>query len=280
MPELPEVETIVRGLNRAITGKKLSRFLVFDKERLARPRLPLPQKIKSVQRHGKYIVCEAEKGRCIIHLRMTGELLLKKRSPAPSRQAGLVRGQQSKNEYRKHERARFHFRDGSILHFVDVRRFGTIEWSGANEPLPQLGLEPLSRDFSAASLAKVLRGKTQAVKSTLLDQKKIAGIGNIYADEALWAAKIHPKRRAGDLSVREVGALVHAVRGVLRRAIKMGGFTLRDYRHIDGHLGEYQNSRKVYDREDKPCLRCSVKIERIKLIGRSSYFCPKCQRAK
>ncbi len=264
MPELPEVETITRELSRAIVGKKLNKFSVFDTEKILRPRLALPRKIVSVRRRGKYIVCEMDGGsRCLIHLRMTGELLL---------------GRQIAR--RKHERARFYFHDGSTLHFVDVRRFGTIGWRDGSQSLPRLGMEPLSKSFSAKKLGELLRGRKKAIKSALLDQQLIAGIGNIYADESLWTAKIHPLRKGSTLSGAEVVRLTASIKKILRRAIKKGGSTLRDYRRTDGRLGNYQNSRKAYAREGQLCFRCRAKIRRIKIGGRSSYFCPACQRLK
>jgi formamidopyrimidine-DNA glycosylase len=263
MPELPEVETITRELSCVIVGKKLNKFSVFDAKKILRPRLALPQKIVSVRRHGKYIVCEMNDGsRCLIHLRMTGELLL---------------GRQIAR--RKHERARFYFHDGSTLRFVDVRRFGTIRWLRRGDNLPALGLEPLSPEFTPRAFCEVLRKTSRPIKSILLDQRFVAGIGNIYADESLWMAKIHPRRNGNGLSGAEARRLVRAIKKVLRQAIKKGGFTLRDYRRIDGRLGSYQNSRKAYAREGELCFRCGAKIKRIKVSDRSSYFCPACQRA-
>src|SRR5258708_504729 len=203
MPELPEVETIVRELHRAIKGKTLSRFLVYDTERLAKSQLTLPLTIDSVTRHGKYIVCSTKEGvRCLVHLRMTGELLLKK--------------QQSTGELRKHERAQFLFKDGASLSFIDIRRFGTIDWLAVGASLPKLGVDPLSHGFNAAFFHELAANSKKPVKSFLLDQTKIAGIGNIYADEALWTAKINPTRKAGSIKKAEARELVKAIKGVLR----------------------------------------------------------------
>ncbi len=270
MPELPEVETIVRELKAAITGKTLSRFLVFDKKRIARPRLVLPQKVIAVSRHGKYIVCETRAGsetmRCLVHLRMTGELLFENKNHEP------------RTMNHKHERARFHFSDGSVLRFLDVRRFGTIEWRGRLKPLPILGIDPLSTIFTSGKLKDLLRNSSRPVKSLLLDQQKISGLGNIYADEALWHARTHPAKPSNTLKIKEITKLAGAIRRVLNEGIKKGGFTLRDYRRIDGSFGYYQKSRRVYGREGGKCFRCSARIRRIKANGRSSYFCPNCQR--
>lgn len=288
MPELPEVETIVRELNRKISGKTLSRFFVFDKK-LPRAGFRLPAKIVAAQRHGKYIVFHAEgdpvksrgagvsqdhgaSKKILIHLRMTGSLLLD--TNKKKRRWSAAKG----------ERAAFLFSDGFILHFFDTRRFGTVEWFGSahhkwpkKENLPELGMEPLSKEFTLVALKEMLRDSSRAIKSFLLDQKKVAGIGNIYADESLWTARINPKRRAGSLSGGEIKKLAESIKKTLREAIKKGGFTLRDYKRLDGSSGYYQHSRKVYDREGLPCKRCHATIRRIKIGGRSSYFCFVCQ---
>ena len=263
MPELPDVETIVRELNRKIAGKKLSRFLVFDKK-LKKPKIKFPSRILKIFRHGKHIVFELDrKKHCIIHLRMTGELIYEKKPLIKPRQ--------------KNERAALYFSDRSVLHFFDTRRFGTINWPGLGN-LPRLGIEPFSREFNEKYLKEILKKSSQKTKSFLLDQKKIAGIGNIYADESLWKAKIHSERKASSLSDAETKKLVFAIKNILRYAIKMGGSTMRDYRRTGGESGYYQNSRMVYDREGLPCFRCRAKIKRIKVGGRSSYFCARCQK--
>ncbi|MDP2598488.1 MAG: DNA-formamidopyrimidine glycosylase family protein, partial [Candidatus Liptonbacteria bacterium] len=220
MPELPEVETIVRELDKIITGKTISRFLVYDTKRITKPIIPLPQRVTSVSRHGKYIVCETHGGlRCIVHLRMTGELLYEARSMRHETRSTKhgTRGRKLKADDQKiaHERVRFRFTDGSILRFIDIRRFGTVEWHGRAKSLPSLGIDPLSQNFSPKAFLDLSRGTKRSVKSFLLDQQKIAGIGNIYADEALWHAKIRPTRKAGSLGVAEAGSLVRAIKRVL-----------------------------------------------------------------
>lgn len=275
MPELPEVETIVRELNRKISGKTISRFFIFDKK-LSRAGFRLPAKIVAVHRHGKYIVFHAEGGKKIlIHLRMTGSLLLD--TNKKKRRWSAAKG----------ERAAFLFSDGSALHFFDARRFGTVEWSSRGS-LPKLGVDPLINKFNGQTLQKLISGSSfdspkrgaggRVIKSFLLDQKKIAGIGNIYADESLWMARINPKRRVGSFSDAEIKKLAGSIKKILREAIKKGGFTLRDYRRLDGSSGYYQHSRKVYDRQGQKCKRCGDTIKRIRLGGRSSYFCSACQR--
>lgn len=266
MPELPEVETIVREMRDALVGKKLKRVFVFDRK-LSRPGVHFPLKVESVERLGKYIVCNMTNGaRCLVHLRMTGELLLEKFN------------RNSSEARRQHERAAFNFSDGSKLRFIDVRRFGTIEWRKKHEPLPSLGPDPLSKEFTPKTFTAAFKKSSRAIKSLLLDQQAIAGIGNIYADESLWLAKIQPRRESRSLKTGEVRRLVLSIKSVLKEAIKKGGFTLRDYRRLDGSSGYYQKSRKVYDREGEHCFRCDAKIRRIKIGGRSSYFCLKCQK--
>jgi len=266
MPELPEVETIVSELRRAVVGKSIRRLFLFDKK-LKKPHLELPSRILGVRRRGKYIVLElAGGGKLVFHLRMTGELFLG---------CGSTTADGQKH---KHERATLCLSEGLCVRFFDIRRFGTLDFHKDEKTLPQLGLEPFSKTFNAKTLVKLFQDSARPIKSFLLDQKKIAGIGNIYADEVLWLARIHPARKSNRLKDKEIGLLAASIPKILREAIKEGGFTLRDYRRLDGSSGYYQHSRKVYDREGLLCLRCRAKIKRIKLGGRSSYFCPVCQR--
>lgn len=260
MPELPEVETVVRELRKKLPGKELLRPEIFDK-RLGRLRLPLPLKIISVDRHGKYIVLHSPTGKLLLHLRMTGRLRFAKQVPRRAE---------------KHERARFYFAGNLVLRFFDPRRFGTIEW--AKEKLPALGLDPLSKNFNAENLRNILFSNSRAVRSLLLDQKVVAGLGTIYADEALWSAKIDPRRKSDSLAEKEIGRLRQAIVKVLRLAIKKGGTTFRDYRKTGGGRGSYQFFRRVYGREGLPCFRCRGRIKRIRIGGRSAHFCPKCQK--
>jgi len=261
MPELPEVETIVRELRKKISGKKLRTLLVFDK-RIDRLHLPLPLKIHSVDRHGKYIVIHSGSGKILLHLRMSGRLHFSKTGAA--------------EKTYKSERAAFIFADGSVLRFFDPRRFGTLEWRKGD--LPEIGLNPLSSGFDREKFRDILYSRSRALKSLLLDQKLVAGLGNIYADESLWYSKINPRRASDSLSSAEIQHLASSIKKVLREAIKRGGFTLRDYRKPSGKEGSYQKFRKAYGREGLPCFRCRSKIERVKTGGRSTYFCPRCQK--
>lgn len=263
MPELPEVETIVRELKRKVSGEKLVKFQIFDK-RIGRFAAPSPLKVTAIDRHGKYIIFHTNRaGKILFHLRMSGRLLLKKRQS----------GMSSLPE--KYERARFYFASGLVLQFFDPRRFGTIEWRKEN--LPEIGLNPLGKDFVAEKLKNILSSRSRAIKNLLLDQKIIGGLGNIYADESLWLAKIHPRRKSDSLSGAEALLLRSSIVKVLREAIKKGGFTLRDYRKTGGESGRYQLFRKVYGRAGEPCRRCGKKIAALKIGGRTAHFCPDCQ---
>lgn len=259
MPELPEVETVVRELNKKISGRKLKQVEIFDKK-IKQLRLPLPMKILSADRHGKYIVLHSTKGKILLHLRMSGRLkFAEKVQEAPE----------------KYERARFYFNRGFALQFLDQRRFGTIEWT---KGLPKMGLNPLNKEFSAENFRELVRSRSRGIKTLIMDQKLIGGMGNIYADESLWFAKINPLRKSDSLSDKEILRLRQSIIRVLHAAIKKGGSTMRDYKKTGGESGSYQLFRKVYKREGLPCFRCGKKIVKIKSGGRGTHFCPVCQK--
>ncbi len=266
MPELPEVETVVRQLRREIVGRTFAGLRVFwprTVEGCPRElrRLIRGQAVRRVTRRGKYIGVECAGGAFLtIHLRMTGKLLRR-----------LDAGD------RPHLRTEFSFADGSRLYFVDARKFGRIcLWPCRGESCPGLGPEPLRPATVRAALRR-LRTR-RPVKSVLLDQAVLAGIGNIYADEALFAAGIHPLRPASGLSGEEVLRLSRSVPRVLRAAIGRKGTTLRNYRTVAGESGENQGHLFVYGRAGEPCLRCGAVIARIRINGRSSHYCPCCQQ--
>jgi formamidopyrimidine-DNA glycosylase len=272
MPELPEVETIRSQLAPRLTGRRIERVEIYD-ARLTRPEPPeavahalAGERIADVRRRGKYLVFAFESGRhLLIHLRMTGAV----QHVAPG---------DDSDPYR---RAVVSLDDGSDVAYRDVRRFGTWRllepgevddyWRG------RLGREPLEREFTTASLAEALAGRKLPVKAALLDQRAVAGIGNIYADEALWWARIHPLRPAGSLSVDEVAALRKGVKKALAVGIARQGTTLRDYRDPDGRWGRMRDELRVYGREHEPCPRCGTPIERIRAAGRGTWYCPNCQ---
>jgi formamidopyrimidine-DNA glycosylase len=278
VPELPEVETVRRELEPVLVGRRFERVEIVD-PRLVRPLEPLEvaaelegETVAAVERRGKYLVFRFDSGRALlIHLRMTGSL---RHIGAGGREGSL-----QDDPYR---RAVVRLDDGSDVAYRDVRRFGTwllVEPDELNPYLTaRLGAEPLERAFTAAALAVRLAGRRAPLKAALLDQRTLAGMGNIYADEALWRAQLHPLRPAGDVTAAELRRLVPAIRAALRAGIERQGATLRDYAKPDGESGRMQHEFKVYGRAGEPCDRCGTPIEKIRVGGRGTWFCPSCQR--
>jgi formamidopyrimidine-DNA glycosylase len=275
VPELPEVETIRARLAPALTGRRIEHVEIAD-ARLTRPDPPeavaaalTGERVAGVGRRGKYLIFAFESGRhLLVHLRMTGNL----QYPAE--------GGFAADPYR---RAVVRLDDGSDVAYRDVRRFGTwtlLEPGEAENYLAQrrLGLEPLERGFTASSLERVLAGRRAPIKAALLDQRAAAGIGNIYADEALWRARIHPLSPAASLTKRELSALRKGIRDALAMGIARQGASLRDYREPGGRRGRMQDDFRVYGRAGEPCHRCGTPIEKIRASGRGSWYCPSCQR--
>ncbi len=287
MPELPEVETIARQLAALVTGRTIAAF-ASDWGRITEPE-PVPlvaarlagRRIEAVRRRGKLVVFGLDGGDALCtSLRMTGRFTFKELGDAAPE---------------RFTRATFTFTDGTALDYVDMRKLGrmalvdTAEIAGDDAggdrtikaPLHlAMGREPLSRSFTAAWLRSFLRRRRRAaIKPLLLDQRGVAGIGNIYASEALWRAKIHPLRSAGSLDAAEVARLREAITWVLRKAIRLHGSTLRNYRDSSGKKGGMQKEFVVYDRAGQPCDRCAASIARSVIGGRSTYHCPRCQRA-
>jgi formamidopyrimidine-DNA glycosylase len=274
MPELPEVETIRARLEPRLTGRRFERVAIAD-PRLTRPEPPEAvaaalegERVRAVGRRGKYLVFEFESGlHLLVHLRMTGNV----EHPA--------RGGLDADPYR---RAVVRLDDGSDVAYSDVRRFGTWTLLEPGEledyfAARRLGGEPLERTFSSRALARVFAGRRAPVKAALLDQRAAAGIGNIYADEALWRARIHPLRAAGTLDRNELARLRKAIRAALEMGIARQGATLRDYRDPDGARGRMQDEFRVYGRTGEPCPRCGTPIEKIRAGGRGTWYCPTCQ---
>ena len=273
MPELPEVETIRVGLEPLLAGRRFEHVEIED-SRLTRPHDPLAvaaelvgETVAALERRGKYLLVRFESGRVLlIHLRMTGSLL-------------LVRdGNADKDLYR---RAVIKLDNGSDVAYRDVRRFGTwlLLEPGELEPYlaSRVGDELLDRRLSAQALERLLERRRAPIKAVLLDQRVFAGVGNIYADEALWWAQIYPLRPAASLDRAELRALVRGVRKSLRHGIARQGATLRDYRGADGAAGSMQREFRVYGRESEPCIRCGVPIEKTRAGGRGTWYCPNCQ---
>jgi formamidopyrimidine-DNA glycosylase len=275
MPELPEVETVRAQLEPKLVGRRLVEVQIAD-SRLTRPHDPTEvaaeltgERVTALDRRGKYVVVRFESGRVLlIHLRMTGQLL--------HRANGSLRVDDP------HRRAVVRLDDGSDVVYRDVRRFGTWLLTEPGELDPYLaervGREPLAPGFTARRLAETLAGRKAPVKAALLDQRRLAGVGNIYADEALWRASIHPQREARGLSEDEVAALHRGVRAALRAGIARQGATLRDYRTPGGASGRMQHEFKVYGRAGEPCERCGTPIEKIRAAGRGTWYCPSCQQ--
>jgi formamidopyrimidine-DNA glycosylase len=275
MPELPEVETVRRRLEPVLSGRRLERVEILD-SRLTRPLDPtevaaelVGERVEAVDRRGKYLVVRFESGRSLlIHLRMTGNLLHVSRDRPP--------------ESDSHVRAVVRLDDGSDIVYRDVRRFGTWLLSEPGEAEPylaaRLGGEPLARTFTSTRLGEALHGRRAPVKAVLLDQRRLAGVGNIYADEALWRARVDPRRPAGELSHEELRALHRGIRAALNAGIARQGATLRDYRTPDGDSGTMQHEFKVYGRAGEPCERCGHPIEKLRSAGRGTWYCPGCQR--
>ena len=273
MPELPEVETIRRQLAPHLEGRRLERLEILD-PRWCEPAEPAAledavrgRRIERVGRRGKYLLLELEdEVHLAMHLRMTGTLLLVHEDERP------------------HLRARFVLEGGKRLLFCDVRRFGTggvLLGSDARDAYfdARLGPEPLDPDFTAGALRALARGRRAPVKAFLLTQERIAGVGNIYADEALWRARIHPLRPVGTLRVPQLAALRDAVVEALQAGIDAKGASIDDFRHADGARGSFQDRFLAYDREGEPCPRCGRPIKKLRVAGRGTYFCSYCQRA-
>ena len=273
MPELPEVETVRARLEPLLVGRRFERVTILD-PRVTRPTEPQEvaaelegERVQAVERRGKYLVVRFETGRVLlIHLRMTGT---------------LRHTREGTPEHDPHVRVVVNLDDGSDVTYRDVRRFGTwllLEPGQDAEYLSKrLGEEPLSRAFTRASLAARLDRRRAPVKAALLDQRAAAGMGNIYVDEALWRAQIHPLRAAGDLDADEVKRLHKAVRDALKAGIARQGTTLRDYRTPDGGRGRMQTALRVYGREGEPCFRCGAQIGKTRAGGRGTWYCPNCQ---
>jgi formamidopyrimidine-DNA glycosylase len=266
MPELPEVETIVRELRRKIIGKTIARIRVHWERSVQGPAAAFASRlagkaITAISRRGKFIGFQLEdKTFFTIHLRMTGKLVQKLDA------AG-----------QKHGRVEFQFQDGSALYFVDARKFGRLRlWPCKSQSCPGLGPEPLKESAVLAVLSSL--STRRPIKTVLLDQAILAGIGNIYADEALYMAGIHPLTHAARLSAEQRLCLSCSVPRVLKSAIRRCGTTLRDYRTVAGRNGENQDFLQVYGRTGRPCFACGAPIEKIRIAGRSAHFCPRCQK--
>lgn len=268
MPELPEVETVARDLRGLLRGQSIGNVEVYWERSIA---TPSPgefcaglrgRQILAVGRRGKFIILHLDQGDLLVHLGMTGQLLVE---------------QIGETSDRRHIRVALHL-EGKCLLFNDTRKFGRMYLvPEADVVVGGLGPEPLESGFTSERLAACVRGRRGAIKSLLLNQGVIAGIGNIYADEALHAAQIAPHRRACTLSQAEIAALHAAIRSELQRGIRNRGTTFSSYRDAKGHEGGNREHLRVYGRAGEACLRCGAEIIRSRIGGRSSFHCPCCQ---
>ncbi|HYH58202.1 MAG TPA: bifunctional DNA-formamidopyrimidine glycosylase/DNA-(apurinic or apyrimidinic site) lyase [Thermoleophilaceae bacterium] len=271
MPELPEVETIRRQLAPVVEGRRFQEIEVLD-PRWSDPAPPWEvanavrgRRIERLDRRGKYLIWELSGDvHLVMHLRMTGNLLY--------------------TDDARFARVRFRLDDGKAVLFCDQRRFGTgvvLLGRDAREEYfaSRLGVEPLSTDFTAGHLRDLARGRRAPAKAFLLNQERIAGVGNIYADEALFLTRIHPLRPIGTLRGKQFAELRDAVVEVLNAGIDARGATIDDFRNTDGASGAFQDRFRVHLRAGEPCMRCGATIRKIRAAGRGTYFCPRCQRA-
>ncbi len=272
MPELPEAETIARGLASILPGRVVGKVAVLREDVVIGPSETFVaavtgKRIRETGRRGKNVVLLFDDAtRVVVNLGMTGRLV-----PGHSSDSGPGT---------THPAVRFEMRDGGLLVYDDVRRFGRLAYMSASEWARwsrSLGPEPLSRSFTGARLARILGRSRSPVRSLLLDQRKIAGVGNIYAVEALWFAGVHPRTPANAIGTGATARLHRSLRQVLRRAVEAGGTTLRNYRAPDGNEGRFKRALHAYGRETLPCYRCRTPIERIVFGGRSAHVCPRCQ---
>lgn len=292
MPELPEVETVMRGLAQAMQGRRIDEVVL----RRLDLRFPFPEgfaerlkgrRIESLARRAKYILASLEGGDVLLmHLGMTGRFAVVK-PDGQARHLGEFYDE-ARGGAGPHDHVVFRLDDGTRIIYSDARRFGIMDLIASSDLashklLRAIGIEPLGNGFNAAFLAEAFTGKSAPLKAALLDQRLIAGLGNIYACEALYRARLSPSRHAGSLVRRgrpdpRLEALVRHIRDILAEAIAAGGSTLRDYAHADGAPGAFQHRFAVYGREGKACAICGTRIKRSVQSGRSTFHCVRCQR--
>lgn len=269
MPELPEVETTLRGIEPHVLNKKISSIVV----RQSSLRWPVPTRIlkdklidqtfTSIKRRGKYLLLESSKEFLIIHLGMSGSLRIIQ-----------------EEKVKKHDHIDIEFKDGSILRYCDPRRFGCFLWTENPESHPllkNLGPEPLGNEFNGQYLFNVSRGRKTPIKSFIMNSKFIVGVGNIYANEALFRAKIKPNRQAGRISLKRYEKLSKEIVIILRESIEQGGTTLRDFVGSNNKPGYFKQQLEVYGRQGEECKLCSSALKSLIIGQRSSVYCPKCQ---
>lgn len=270
MPELPEVETTRRGITPHLLGQRISKLVI----RQPKLRWPIPtpliktlpgQRIESIERRAKYLLVHTQAGSAVLHLGMSGSLRVLDADTAVG----------------KHDHYDWLLDSGRLLRFTDPRRFGSLLWQppgSVHELLARLGPEPLGDNFDGDHLWRLSRGRSAAIKTFIMDQAIVVGVGNIYAAEALFAAGIHPKRKAGSVSRERYARLAEAIKRILSYAIERGGTTLRDFISPDGAPGYFEQELYVYGRASQPCRNCGTTIRSIILGQRSTFYCAQCQR--
>ncbi|MBA3925129.1 DNA-formamidopyrimidine glycosylase [Listeria rustica] len=273
MPELPEVENVRATLAELVIGKEIDQVVVgVPKMIVGMPAEQfvgnmIGQTIEAVRRRGKFLLIDTTDGTLLSHLRMEGKYRLNNGTDPVD----------------KHTHVTFHFTDGTELRYLDVRKFGTMELvlkgqEGLTKSIQKLGPEPLSATFEKSVFATKLKKSGRAVKTVLLDQSLVAGIGNIYADEICFQAKVLPERPANTLKPAEITRLYASTKSIMAEAVALGGSTIRTYVNSQGKIGGYQDKLQVYGEKDNPCPICGTPIVKIKLNGRGTHFCPKCQK--
>ena len=271
MPELPEVETVVRFIKPLIIGKTVRQVEPQNNyDKVLETHTPQKfntltsgQSIINVWRRGKFIVIDLDSGHIFIHLRMTGRLLIKL----------------TEDDLPKHLTVKINFTDGSALYFKDYRKFGRLYYYPNLDIINnKLGIEPLSEEFTSGWLYKNLHSTKRQLKPLLLDQSVIAGLGNIYVDEALWVAKLHPQKIGSIVSHHKSNALQRAIKVLLEAAINNQGTTIINFYFGEGKSGNFREQLQVFDRQDQECTRCGTIIEKIRVAQRGTHICPKCQR--
>ncbi|KMZ42207.1 MULTISPECIES: DNA-formamidopyrimidine glycosylase [Bacillales] len=274
MPELPEVETVVRTLRGLVIGKTIERVSVHLARIVRQPddveafkSLLVGQTIQDIQRRAKFIQFFLNEDVLVSHLRMEGRY-------------GVY---QADDPVEKHTHVVFHFTDGTELRYRDVRQFGTMDLFPKGKettigPLAKLGVEPLDKSFTPEVLGKLLKGRSTKIKPLLLNQECIVGLGNIYVDESLFKAGIHPEKPAGKLTDKEVIRLHESIVSTLQEAVEQGGSSIKSYVNGQGEMGMFQQSLLVYGRKDEACTKCGAEIIRFVVGGRGTHICPDCQK--
>lgn len=271
MPELPEVETTLRGITPHILEQTIKQVVVRNHQLRWPVAKNLPAKLKGqtvlgTRRRGKYLILQLQKGELILHLGMSGSLRWVKLGTAPQ----------------KHDHIDWVFSNKLVLRYTDPRRFGAVIWTTTDADqhslLTHLGPEPLTADFDPDYLFQRSRKRKQSIKNFIMDSKIVVGVGNIYANEALFLAGIRPTKAAGQVTANQYHGLVKAIKKVLLRAIKAGGTTLKDFVGGDGMAGYFKQKLQVYDRDGQPCMICGTTLKGVRIGQRASVYCPECQK--